>query len=136
MKYWRMGVSVLGLLLLAAVGPSQCRAREITVIAPAHSNQGDISLHIERVWEVDGEIWVVSRVVKSHGGIYTQAIVTSVRASVEVDAAADAVVKHFTTGARGEGVTTIESREALETEMEEDGIEIDEVLYDSDAPDN
>ena len=134
MIYWRMGVCVSGLLLLAAASPSECRAREITVTvqAPA-SNYG---LEIERVWEVDGEIWVVSRVVMI--GDFGAAVITTLEASVEVDAAANSVVKHFISplARHSAGPVRIESREALETEMEEDGIEIDKVLYDSSAPDN
>ena len=81
-------------------------------------------------------IHVAGNQVPVHGQAVIQVVVTK-SASVEVDADANAVVKHFITGAAGmRGATRIDSREALEAQMEEDGIEIDEVLYDSDAPDN
>ena len=126
MNYWRMGVSVSGLLLLAAASPSECRAREITVrLGAAGSNA---HLEIERVWEVDSEIWVVSSVEDTNPRI---SALSYLEASVEVEVDAGAVVKHFISGYwhRIEA-TRIESREALEAQMEEDGIEIDSVLYD------
>ena len=136
MNYWRMGVCVSGLLLLTVAGPSVCRAREI--IVGCSTPTPGYHIQIERVWEVDGEIWVVSRIEGQGAAIQ---VIGSAEGSVDVDIADDAVVKHFISGKtwgwwRGVEATMIDSREALEEQMEEDEIEIDEVLYDSDAADN
>lgn len=98
----------------------ECAGKEITVLLTVPDSAWKIA--IDAVYQLRGEIWVVSIVSRDPNAIGLQ-VISTVRDSVEVDVGGNLLVKHFVLGKtwnwdNKEGYTFLKSRREIEKDLE------------------